>query len=823
MPYFLSNDIDTIKIKFYMNIFFRIICVCLVVVTQVIAQQGQGNFSGGSIFGKVFDSSTKHAIEYANIIIFSLRDSSMVTGGVTNSDGVFNITLNKPGKFKVEVRFIGYDTETIEVSVNPSSPNINLGDIFIHPTAINLSDVVVQGDRSPVTYEIDKKVINPDQMQTVISGNAADVLANVPSVQVDVEGNVSLRGSQNFTVLIDGRPSLMDAQDALQQISASSIQQIEIITNPTAKYDAEGTAGIINIIMKKNLGQELNGIFNANAGMYDTYGGNFLINYQDGFKANAGLDFNQRNFPGDQTQNNIYYLENGTSTINSIGEIERRRISFEGRAGIEFNLSDYDLLTFGVRGGKREGGFNSTDNFTEFASSDSADFHYKGINDRTREGTYYSLNSNYTRTFDLPGHQLIAEFLFSKQSSDELTTTAEFDNVNQLSGKKTTENGPSTDFRGKLDYTLPFSEVSKFEAGYQGEIELSDESNDLYEYNPSSNQYELQAQFSNLTKYNESQHSLYSMYSDMLWVLNYQLGLRAEYTYRNIEVPLMSQTFNIDQVDYFPSIHTSYKITPVSTIMASYSRRINRPGGWALEPFPTWVDANNVRVGNPSLLPEFIDSYETGLQSILGSVNLSIELYFRKTTNKIEWVRTAIEDNVTLTTFSNVGEDYSLGSEVMVIFDPFSFWNVNLMGNLYNYRVEGSILNEPFSNESFNWQTRMNNTFKLWSSTQVQFNLNYNSPTVSSQGRWEEFFSSDLSIRQEIISNILAITLQVRDVFGTAKREFSSEGTNLYNYNYFNMHTPALTLNLRYTFNNYKPKREGRGEDSGNFEGGEEF
>jgi hypothetical protein len=178
---------------------------------------------------------------------------------------------------------------------------------------------------------------------------------------------------------------------------------------------------------------------------------------------------------------------------------------------------------------------------------------------------------------------------------------------------------------------------------------------------------------------------------------------------------------------------------------------------------------------------------------------------------------------VTLTTFSNVGEDYSLGGEVMLIFDPLELWNINFMGNVYNYRIEGSILDEPFSNESFNWQTRMNNTFKLWSSTQVQFNLNYNSPTVSSQGRWEEFFSSDLSVRQEIIDNILALTLQVRDVFGTAKREYSSEGTNLYNYNYFDMHTPALTLNLRYTFNNYKPKREGRGEDSGSFEGGEEF
>jgi len=235
------------------------------------------------------------------------------------------------------------------------------------------------------------------------------------------------------------------------------------------------------------------------------------------------------------------------------------------------------------------------------------------------------------------------------------------------------------------------------------------------------------------------------------------------------------------------------------------------------------MDANNVRIGNPNLLPEFIGSYEAGVQSIIESINISAEVYFRKTTNKIEQVRTALEDNVTLTTFSNVGEDYSLGTELMLNFDPLSFWNINLMGNVFNYWIEGNIQDVPFSRESFNWQTRMNNIFRLWSSTQVQFNINYNSPSVSAQGTREEFFTTDLSVRQEIIANILAITLQVRDVFSTSKFEFTSEGSNLYNYNRFDMSTPALMLNVRYTFNNYKPSRERRGEDNGGFEGGEDF
>jgi outer membrane receptor protein involved in Fe transport len=305
--------------------------------------------------------------------------------------------------------------------------------------------------------------------------------------------------------------------------------------------------------------------------------------------------------------------------------------------------------------------------------------------------------------------------------------------------------------------------------------------------------------------------------------MQFQGGLRAEYTYRTIEVPTQNESFNIDRIDYFPSIHTSYKISELSTLMASYSRRINRPHGWALEPFQTWIDANNVRMGNPDLLPEFIDSYEAGIQTSLGDVSASTEIYYKKTDNKIQFVKTALDEDVTLTTFENVGQDYSVGVDFLFNFNPLSFWNVNLMGDFYNYKIEGAISNESFSNESFDWQTRMNNTFKLWSSTQVQFNMNYKSPTVSAQGRWEGYFSSDLSVRQELIKNILAVTLQVRDVLGTSKREFTSEGSNLYNYNYYDMHTPVLTLNLRYTFNNYKVKQQGTGDENGTMEGGEDF
>ena len=808
----------------YMKKYYNVIStVILCTVISFAQQKPEGEFTSGSIAGKVLDLSTRHVIEYANILVMSELDSSMVVGGVSDSRGNFNLKIPNTGNFYVEVKFIGYETERITITLTPEKLNVDLGEILIKPSSILLENVVVEGQRAPVTYEIDKKIINPNQMLNVVSGNAADVLSNVPSVHVDIEGNVSVRGSQSFSVLIDGRPSVLDPQEALQQIQASSIDRIELITNPSAKYDPEGTAGIINIILKKNTSKGFNGFVNADAGMHDTYGADFLLNYQaNNIKTNFSLDYSRRFYPGDLTQNNISYLDNNISTTNSVGGVTRGRIGYEGRGGIEFTLNENNSLSFGVRAGRREGQYKTNQIFTQISEQDPSEITFTGNTDRSRAGPYYALNSNYTHIFGPNGHQLLGELYYGHRSSDEITTTSEFDGDVQVSGKKTTEIGPSTDFRGKLDYTLPFSELSKFEAGYQGQVDLDEETNELYEYTESSGDYEFLPAFSNLNKYTRSEHAFYSMYSSLLWEIQYQVGLRGEYTYRTIEVPTQNEYFDLDRFDYFPSFHTSYKFSESSSVMASYSRKIDRPGGWALEPFDTWIDANNVRRGNPNLQPEFIDSYETGIQSLLGSTNFSTEIYYRITHNKIERVQTALDENVILTTRENVGTDYSLGGEAMFNFDPVQFWNVNFMGNIYHYLVEGVLYDESFSNSSFNWQIRFYNNFKLWSSTQIQFNLNYNSKTVSAQGTLAGNLRTDLSVRQDIIKNILSATVQIRDLLGTAKREFTSEGYNFYNSYNYNYNTPTIVLNLRYTFNNYKPKEE-RGDGSEGLGGGEDF
>ncbi|MFZ1517977.1 MAG: TonB-dependent receptor [Ignavibacteriaceae bacterium] len=802
-----------------------IIIILVITSIQFYPQRNPDGINGGSVSGTVLDFESKHTIEYANIVLLSDKDSSLINGTVTDENGIFILSKIQPGKYLVEVRFIGYKNEIFNIEITPANKLIDFGEIFIKPNALELNDVVVQGDRSPVSYQIDKKVIDVDKIQTVISGNAADVLQNVPSVTVDIEGNVSLRGSSNFTVLIDGRPSIMSAQDALQQIPATSIQNIEIITNPSAKYDPEGTAGIINILLKKNENLGLSGVINANAGLKNKYGGDFLFQYRTSDLIYIlGMDYNNRIFPGSSISENSYISQNSTTYIKSNGNAEWGRTGFGIRAGVEYNFSEYDFINFTARYGTREGIQNSISNYSESSTNSLTTLYYKNVSDRSRDGNYGGTNLTYIHNFRNKGHELKSEFSFRYNDGDESTLTQELNGDVILDGKKTTEFGPSRDFEVKLDYVLPISDESKFEAGYQVEIDISDENNGLYLYDSLSASYLFQNQFSNSVKYLNNDQALYTTYSDQFGKFGIQGGFRTEYTFRTISLLNLNKESKIDRWDYFPSVHTSYKFSEGTQMMASYTRRIQRPRGWELEPFLTWMDANNVRTGNPDLLPELIDSYEAGVQTYIGKVSLSLELYHRVTNNKIDHIRSVYSEaeNVSLNSVLNIGKDFATGSELMMIFDPIDFWNVNLMANLYDYRIEGFLYSQPFERQSFNWNARMNNMFKITESTGFQVNLNYNSPGVSSQGNWEGFFSTDVSAKQDLFEKLLSLTLQVRDLFGTAKHEFSSSGPDFYSYRYFERESPMIMLSARINFNNYKVKRDQNEMENQNG-GGEEF
>lgn len=794
-----------------------IIVILLFFCNVSIAQQQQGISTKTTISGGVYDANDGSPIIYANVVLLNAKDSSQVRGTTTDENGIFILRSITFGSYLLDVQFVGYEKRRINISVSSSKRNIDLGRINLKPSSVQLKDVLVEGSKPPLTYEIDKKVIDVDQMQTVTSGNAADILENIPSVSVDIDGNVSLRGSSNFTVLINGQPSVMDAQDALQQIPASAIKSIELMTNPSAKYDAEGNAGIINIKLKKDDNLGFSGIVNTNTGLNNKYGGGFIMQYKTpSLNYNFSIDYNRRTYPGTSTQQQQFLLSGNNSYLNSDGTRNRNRNSFGLRGGLDFNLGGNNIISIGARYGSRSGGHNSDLNYMEWSDSNPQPDFYYSSNHRERSGSYYATNINYNRKFDDEGHSLTAEFFMSHRNSDELTLSAETQNSAQISGRKTTEVGPSTEFRGKIDFSLPLGEKSKFETGSQGEINISQDGNNYYEYSTATGNYEFQSLFSNITDYNRRELAVYSIYSNEWGNLGFQGGVRGEYTYRTIDLTANNQSFSIDRWDFFPTLHSSYKFEGGSQLMASYTRRIDRPHGWQLEPFDTWMDANNVRHGNPALQPEFIDSYEFGFQTFFGRISFSNDFYYKISHNKVEHVRSAYADNVTLITFDNVGQDYSLGSEFMLTLDPIvKVWNINLTGDIYDYKINGVILNEPYERKSFNWSTRFSNKITITNSTTVELNVRYNSPTVSSQGRREGYFRTDAAIKKDLFDKKLSLTLQVRDLFKTGRWEFTSQGADYFSYNYFTREAPGVMLNVKFNFNNYEAEKQRNGNDDG--------
>lgn len=776
------------------------------------------------ITGRVLDSDSQIALEYSNVVLYKESDNSQVTGAVTDVDGNFRLIVPSRGKFFVKADFIGYEVQEIRnIDLTSDKRRVSLGDIYLKYAAIQSEEVEIVAERSPVTAHIDKKVVNVSSQITSVSGNATDVLENVPSVAVDVDGNVSLRGSETFRVLIDGVPSVLDPSDALQQIPASTIDKIEIITNPSVKYAPDGDSGIINIITKKGKLEGTSGVVNLNTGINDKHGADFLLNYRKGnYQFFLGGDFNKNESKGSEVTINRT-TENGiTSYINSDGSSTRNRDSWGINTGVSGKITPNDDLNFSVRFGDRSFGRSSLLNYEEYSDLDENRLYYKSDNDFERSGGFYSLSTNYKHSFNQKGHEISTQVVYSNRKADEESVN-ELTNANNqvVEGQISKEfDDPSKRLEARLDYTLPFTEKDKFEFGIQNRIRLQEEMTERLSYDTLQAIYVLEDGSVRHTEYDEDIRSVYGIYARKGEKFGFQGGVRGEYTGREISVTEDNSEFSIDRWDFFPTFHTSYEFSKGNSVMASYSRRIKRPRGWYLEPFETWTDAYNVRRGNPDLKPEDIDSYEIGYQTILGNATLSSEVYYRASTNKIERVRSVYAENVTLHSFENVGEDYSLGAEFMLNTGFFSWWDLNYSANLYKYKVEGELNGVSFDESSFSWGFQLNNTLKLNSDTKFQLSSTYRSSTASAQGERKGFLTLNAAVRYNVIRKFLTATLQVRDIFGSSKRESITEGVGFYEYNSHKRDAPTVMVNLNFNFNNYKPERN-KNRSGGDDDGGE--
>jgi outer membrane receptor protein involved in Fe transport len=793
------------------------------------AQEKQSPEGKGKITGSVLDKIDNSPIEGASVTVTKEKDGSRAAGTQTDIKGAFSIEVPY-GRYKLEVNLVGYSIVSVTgIVVSPKNPETALDVIKLKQGSTTTEEIEVTGERSYMQLEPDKKVFNVGQDLTNLGGSATDVLKNIPSVQVDLDGNVSLRGSGDVKIYIDGRPSGINADNMaqmLEQIPASSIESVELITNPTAKYEAEGSSGIINIVLKRNVDFGYNGNVSMNVGTKDKYNGSFNLNLKNK-KFNISTNYSYRLF--NMFGSGTLYRENEISSSSSIldqtSSFTRRMNGHFGKAEIDYLLDDKNVLTFSTRFRKSErlGGENSTstnmDNFLNLTSI------YTSKSDEKDNGFDIDLSLGYSGKFKNPKNTLTAEISFSRDKDDEVNNLVQqsFDSNYTLTSnpflQNTYENGSRDLYNAQLDYIQPIGKDSKFETGLKAlyRKNTSDFNSDTFSY--SQNTWIPDINLNNDFTYKEQIYALYGIYTGKFSNFGYQLGARVEQTFTKGElIATNGETFDRKYIDVFPNINLSQKFGESSEIQLSYSRRIRRPRGHSLNPFTDYSDPYNLHSGNPDLKPEYIDSYELSFAQYLPGTVVTPSIFYRKTNNMISRTIQLIDSNTTLSTFSNDASGNAYGVELVVTSSPFKWLNFNGNVSYFKNEVKGTGSLENYNNSNSTWTGRVMTNVILPAGFGLQAAFNYQGAMVMPQGTLDPLYSFDAAMKKDLFDKKLTINFRVSDIFKTQKFNANVNGTG-FTQSFIRQRdsrTAFITLTYKFGTPEKKNMRERKKEENNN-------
>lgn len=769
--------------------------------------------NAGKITGTVQDAGTNGTIPYATVALYKKADSALVTGTVTDENGKFSIDKVPNGSYYLTIHFIGYNKKIIkDISLERGNRNVDFGTILLKKAVEALEEVEVSAERDAIQYKIDRKVINVEKNLQAKGGTVVDALENTPSIQTDAEGNVSLRGSSDFTVLIDGKPTSLSGQDILKQIPAAAVENIEIITNPSVKYDPEGTAGIINIIMKKEYKEGVNGIVNASIGNRLQHSGDFNINYRTkkvNYFIGAGYADRPR-YPSSEIYNETMFNDT-LRIIEQNAEREQRQKSYNINAGADFYLTDSDMLTISGKYGYWGWGMEM-DALTKESSLPVSQANFiNTLTDMNMGGHYINTNVNYDHDFG-ENHDWVTSFFYSNWDGDdytdvnELNTDESWKEVLTQNRYKYAKHTYNDEWRIKTDYTQPLGDNGKLEAGYQ--YRMKDETSDFTfsDYNTDTENWEKQDAMSNSMNFIRGIHSVYSTYGNQIAGIQYQAGLRGEYTDRNLTT--IGEEYPQQKFNFFPSLHLSRQFKAGNQLQAGYSRRVNRPKSWHLNPFPRYSDRYMRQGGNPDLRPEFTDSYELNYMKRFKIGFASLETYYRQTNDSHEQVMNLDEDGIVVINTENLDKSYAYGAELSSNIRPAKWLNIYASANIYNYSIEGENISPTADVNSLKTDFTLNLTLMASKNTRIQLTGFYMAPTITSQGMRSEMYGMNAAISQDLLDRKLSLSLNAKDVFQTMNFAFNSQSEGLKTDFTFHMDSPSIRFTASYKINNYQKRKE---------------
>lgn len=790
------------------------------------------------INGKVADAGTGLPLEFATLTLLRPADSSLVTGTVTDMEGGFSLEA-APGTYLLKVEYISYQEVWLsDIRVNPRIIT-ELGRIELSAAAEVLAEIEVRAEKSQMQMALDKKVFNVGKDLANSSGTASEILDNIPSVMVDVEGNVSLRGSGNVRILVDGKPSGLvgvRGSGGLRSLPANLIEKIEVITNPSSKYEAEGMSGIINIVLKKDKKSGLNGSVDLITGYPANHGAAVNMNFRrnkTNLFANYGFRYSDR--PGESYQYQELYRDNSTRIVEQFGTRNSEGLSHSFRAGMDYFLNDFNTLTGSLLYRFSNSDENSLITYHDYSEIFSP-VSKTGKNIRRQTGgedePTFEINLNHRRTYEREGRDWSTSLQLRESTEDQYANFEELffnadDSPTGLPVLLQRSNNKESEQTAVLqsDYTHPFAEEGKWEAGYRGAIRAIDNDYLVEEFTDAI--WERLPNLSNDFNYQEQVHALYANVGNKKGQFAYQAGLRFEYSDILTELLQTREKNHRTYANLFPSFFLTWEQSAANSIQMSYSRRIRRPGFWDLNPFFTFSDSRNIRSGNPNLNPEFTDAYELSYIKYLSTTTITSSVYYRDTKGNISNVQSLEQQGADLVTINrpeNFGRENSVGLEFILSAEPAKWWRVNGSLNFFYSVVDGSNINETFQVDTYSWFGRVNSRMTVAKSVDIQWNVFYRAPLETAQGTTKSISALDLGISRDILSKKATLTLSVRDLFNSRRRRYENFGDNFYARGDFQWRARQAILTFNYRINQNQQKgREGGNRQRNGGEGDEEF
>lgn len=765
-----------------------------------------------NITGKVVDNETNQPLEYATIAFYSKQENKIITGGITDIKGHFKISV-PTGVYDISVEYISFKTQTIPNKRITSNENIGTFSLDIDAEALDAVEIIAE--RTTVEIRLDKKIYNVGKDLTVSGGTVSDVLDNVPSVSVDAEGNIALRGDGNVLILINGKPSGLvgiNSTDALQQLPAESIEKVEVITSPSARYESEGTAGIINIILRRSKLQGLNGALTGNLGSPDAAGISGNINYRTGdvnfFNTSS---YSYRESPG---HNYIFtkFKQSGDFTDEKTDWTSIRK-GITTNTGLEWYINNSASITTSFLYSSNDNERNSINRLLQFDQDMNLIGESNRLDPILNDSKTIQYSLNFTKDFEQSSHQLTFDFQYEKNDQDRFSEVV----FNGITTDIVTTIDDQTQILLRTDYVLPLGENSQIEMGYRGDFDNKSTDYKVELLDIGTNAFVVNDSLSNVFNFKQYVNAAYFQYGNKTGKFSYLLGLRMENTQITLDQPTSGDFETKNYTGLFPTVNLSYEISEDQSITLGYNRRLRRPFSFFLNPFPSRTSLTNIFQGNPDLDPTYSTKIDLGYLNRFGKFTLSSSLYYQHSTDVRNFISfetgevveiNGIEVPVIQRSPVNLATSDRFGFEFNLNYSPTKKWRINSDFNLFKFATKGDFNGTNFDSEDLSWTFRINNKLTLPGKIDWQTNINYRAPRNNSQGQSESTYSTNMAFSKDLFKDKASIAFNIRDLFDSIKFRSDLETDTFFSTREL-QYRGGRTYNLSFTYRfNQKKKRQ---------------